>query len=232
MRSSFYFRGMCGRYTLTVSPNELETWFGAKVENTQFKPTWNASPGQDLPVLLKTDHAWFAPMRWGFSVPVGGGQSFMINARSETVTSKQTFKHLASGFRCVVPSNGFYEWQKRGTEKIPHYIHFPHLPLYGMAGIYRPQTLDQDAAFLILTTEPKGIIRTLHERMPLILDQEGVQEWLLNGQDPEIRLNLSEQARTFQAEVYSVSSRVNRIANNGPELLRPEEHAPPLTLFD
>jgi putative SOS response-associated peptidase YedK len=223
---------MCGRYTLTVSPAELETWFGAQAEGVKILPTWNAAPGQDLPVLLKTDHAWFAPMRWGFSIPVGGGQSFVINARSETVTSKSTFKHLASGFRCVIPATGFFEWKKRGSEKIPYYIHFPHHPLYGMAGIYRPETLDQDAAFLILTTEPKGIIRTLHERMPLILDQEGVAEWLRNGQDPELRLNLSEQSRAFTAEAYSVSSRVNRIANNGPELLRPEEHTAPLTLFD
>lgn len=222
---------MCGRYTLKVSREELESWFGASAEMAAYKPTWNAAPGQPLPVLLRNDHTWFAPMRWGFSVPVGGGQSFTINARSETVNSKTTFKHLVSGFRCVIPANGFFEWQKRGNEKIPHYIHFPHLPLFGIAGIYRPHTLEHDAAFLILTTEPKGIIRTLHDRMPLILDKEGVDDWLSRGNDPELRLNLSEQARAYQAEAYSVSNRVNRVQANGPELIQPQEHHPPLTLF-
>ena len=223
---------MCGRYSLAVSTSEIESWFKAELESGDFSPTWNAAPGQVLPVMVRRDRSWLRPMRWGFQVAVGSGSSFVINARTETVGSKSSFKHLANGFRCVIPSTGFYEWQKRGGEKIPYYIHFPDLPVYGMAGIYRPETLEQESSFLILTTEPKGIIRSIHDRMPLVLDREGVEEWLDGGMDVEVRLNLTEQARGFRAEAYTVSNRVNRVGVNGPELVREERHEAPWTLFD
>lgn len=221
---------MCGRGGTGMNFEELSRIL--RYEPFQklldFGPTWNAAPGQQLPVILLVgDTLEMRLMHWGlipsWLKPGEKPKGTPINARSETLAEKPMFRNLVRRNRCVVPMNGFYEWKR--TSKQPYYIHLRDEPIMLMAGLFdyhRDDRSELQGSYTILTTTPNDAMADIHDRMPVILHPDDVREWL----DPEIDEigpleHLFQPIPDDELEMYPVSTAVNNVSNNGPELLEP-----------
>ncbi|HIG84308.1 MAG TPA: SOS response-associated peptidase [Verrucomicrobia bacterium] len=214
---------MCGRYsTGKVSKKKFEDTLSIKLDHIPSR--YNISPGQDNPVITK--HKGIAPlssMRWGL-VPNWAKDPNPkikpINARAETLSEKPSFKELFFKQRCLIPADGYYEWQVLGTDKIPHYIHLPKMPAFAFAGIWDNWQRDNCnplLSYTIITTEAAESIRFIHHRMPVILPEKHWQKWL-NPSFPVHSLPEILQNGRNDCTYRTVSDLVNKVSNDGPEL--------------
>lgn len=131
-------------------------------------------PTNHAPILLEKDNridVTFA--KWGFTNPVGKG--VLINARAETAIEKRTFRESLLSRRCIIPATGFYEWDH---DKNKFYFTIPNKRCLYMAGLYRYEKEEQ--RFVIVTTTANDSMKNIHDRMPLILDEDSVGEWIVN----------------------------------------------------
>lgn len=178
---------MCGRYKLTTSVDELEHYFEAIVSHAgTIEPLVNVTPGMLMPVVaigrdkipVITTFRWGLVPSWSKDPKVG---SKMINARSETITEKPSFAQPFQRRRCIIPSNGFYEWKTENKLKTPHFVHRSDDPIMSFAGIYDrwkyPDGKDL-FTFSIITTVANPIIAHIHERMPVVLNPKEFKTWL------------------------------------------------------
>lgn len=221
---------MCGRYVIKTTPEELADHYEANPEGIGvFRPNYNAAPSQFLPILMEQEgERRFHTFRWGLIPPWAGGQNTgysMINARAESVSSKKSFKKPFLYRRCIVPANGFYEWKKGSSGKIPYFIADSNHTLMNFAGIY--ETGETEAgeplnSFSIITTEANSTMRELHDRMPAILLESEINDWLNPQQhDPQY---LQEFLRPWPGDAttyYRVPAEVNSVRNNHPGLTDP-----------
>lgn len=243
--------GMCGRYVSTRSPEDLVQLFRVtewRPEET-LAPNWNVAPTDEVWAVLerpprdKPDTASvrreLRPLRWGL-VPSWAKDtkigSRMINARVETVHDKPAFRRAFVKRRCLLPADGFYEWQRTKAEdtgkarRQPYFIHPADGQVMALAGLYeywRDPAVKQDddpAAWLmtctILTTEATDVAGRLHPRMPLALTPDHYGAWLdPHHQDPdELRALLTPPANG-DLQARPVSTAVNNTRNKGPQLL-------------
>lgn len=192
------------------------------------QPDYNIPPGVDIWAVRNepgSATAAIARLRWGLipswaQDPKIGNR--MINARSETVAEKPAFKNAFQQRRCVIPADGFFEWQKEGKQRIPYHIHLEDREPFAMAGLWeRWQSPQGDCleSCTILTTTPNQVMRGLHDRMPVILKEERILDWM-NPKTPTEKLKA--MARPYPAKkmrAYPVSPLVNSPRNNGPECL-------------
>ena len=222
---------MCGRVYQTYTDEELYFQYLNKrpLVPLQFTPVYNLCPTQNSPVLLlvNSDRA-IDEMRWQLvpsREPVFNTKLSTINARSETVFDSPLFRDLINGHRCIVPISGFYEWKTEGQRKRPFKIHLQNNAIMSLAGIWdtwRPGTALERRSFSILTTTANPFMREIHDRMPVILDQNVIEDWL----NPELheRKDLQELMKPCPDEWLSkaeVSKLVNSPKNNSPEVLEP-----------
>jgi putative SOS response-associated peptidase YedK len=230
---------MCGRYTLFTPRKDLEDRFGATFE-TDFRPTYNAAPGQGLPVIRNDAPDVFSTLSWGF-VPSWADdpdeRSKPINARAETVAEKPTFREAYERRRCLVPADGFYEWAGDEGSKRPYRVAFEDDRPFAMAGVWaawegtRNQTAlgdfgggDDDRTervetFAVLTTEPNDVVADLHHRMAVVLEPGAEERWLAGESLPD----LLDPHSGDEMHAYPVSTRVNDPANDGPGLVEPAD---------
>lgn len=150
----------------------------------------------------------------------------MINARAETVAEKPAFRTAFKHRRCLVPMAGFYEWQKVGARKVPHYVHLLNAELFAVAGLYEywpgKGGAEPVESFTIITTDANEMMANLHDRMPVIVPESEHVGWL----DPKNEKTdaLRKLLRPYPAaemRAYPVSLRVNNVKNDGPELIEP-----------
>jgi putative SOS response-associated peptidase YedK len=166
-------------------------------------------------------------MRWGL-VPrwsKGDRPSAHINARSETVLEKPTFRAAFLHRRCLLPADGFYEWARSGTKKQPyHFRRRDQLP-FAFAGLWEswtdPETRERLLSCCILTTEANELVRPVHDRMPVILDPTAFDLWLDQASQPDELTTLLRPCRADEMESVAVGSRVNSAKYDGPECLQP-----------
>ena len=223
---------MCGRYAIygpvSRANRDIIEFLG---EELAFQPTYNAAPTQNLPVLRLNAQGGreLTLLRWGLvpswaKDPAIGPR--MINARSETVAEKPAFRTAFRRRRCLVPMCGFYEWQKRRERKVPHFVRLLNAEVFAAAGLYEHWTGKEGAgsieSYTILTTSANEMMRTVHDRMPVILHERDYDMWL----DPrnEDTGSLDGLLGPFPAEemhAYPVSTRVNNTRNNEPALVEP-----------
>jgi len=221
---------MCGRYAVFAGKEKiLETFGVTSDDDSLFEPNFNVAPGSTMPVVLlgKARVKRIGPLRWGlipsWADDISIGYS-MINARSETLMEKPSFKKPFQRQRCIIPASGFYEWQKLGKLKIPYYIRTLDQEVMGFAGLFDKWEKDGQSiySFTIITTESNDLLHPLHERMPVILKKSTYEDWLDPLYDDYIRLNsLLVAYPTERMALYRVSDSVNTSTNNGPELVRP-----------
>ena len=223
---------MCGRYALHSALARIATEFGI-AEAAEFasvaSPGYNIAPGRDVPVCVADydDTRHLRIMRWGL-VPgwardVSIGQR-LINARSETLGEKPAYRSAYRRRRCVVPADGFFEWQKTPTGKQPWYTRRADLRPLAMAGLWEHRERDGEAplvSFTIVTTEANEALRHVHQRMPVLLDDEAIGPWLARGTPAAELATLLRPWPAEQTLTHPVSRLVNNARHDAPDCIGP-----------
>ena len=243
---------MCGRFTLTKQMREIAARFGvhyprgysgpgttepgktvgAETSVPGLQPSvgsarYNIAPTQPVIVVNDTGQRQLVVMQWGL-VPSWakdpGIGNRLINARAETIAEKPAFRAALKKRRCLIPADGFYEWQKTGKVKQPVHIVLKTREPFGFAGLWE-HWASPDGELLtctIITTEVNELLKAVHHRMPVILPREAESVWLdPTIQDPEKLLPLLKPYPSELMEYYPVSRAVNSPANDSPQCIVP-----------
>ncbi|MEI6748697.1 MAG: SOS response-associated peptidase [Bacteroidales bacterium] len=216
---------MCGRFSLTVNEAELNERFLLSGGIEPYEARYNCAPTQSLAVITNTERDKINYLRWGLvpswakDIKIGAK---MINARSETILEKPSFRTAFSRRRCLVPATSFFEW-KQEKVKIPYVIQLIGGEIFSMAGIWdewkNPEGILVQS-FSIITAEANKTMQQLHNRMPVILSKKNEKVWLSE-------LPVSELSKLLQPfpdellEIYAVSNLVNSPLNDVPDVLMP-----------
>jgi len=216
---------MCGRYSFALEDELIWDRFRVRVRTAIYKARYNCAPGQNLAIISNEDLTTLHFFRWGLipswsKDPAIGNR--LINAKAETILEKPSFRNAFRSQRCLVLSDGFYEW-KKGRKKIPYRIQMLDGSSFAMAGIWdRWASPDGEIiqSFAIITTHPNEKIMPIHDRMPAILSAEDEPRWL--GQNPaQDLLNLLKPYPADKMISFPVSGLVNSPKNDSPEILKP-----------
>ena len=215
---------MCGRFVMELTPELIREVFGVTA-TTPLQSSYNIAPTQMVLVVRQvSDHRSLDLMKWGLvpswaKDPAIGNQ--FINARSETVAVKPSFRHAIKYHRCIVPASGFFDWKHEGKAKTPYYFRMKDGSPLGLAGIWEEWQAPDGTlldSFSILTTTANKVVEPVHDRMPVILTPDTYTQWLSHHLTNPA--DLEQLYQPFPAELleaYAVSDRVNSPHNNGPE---------------
>jgi putative SOS response-associated peptidase YedK len=219
---------MCGRFVITSPPAALRQIFGY-IEQPNFPPRHNIAPTQPIPVvILENGVRHFRLMRWGLLPAwVEDPRKFtlLINARSETLLEKPAFRNAMKRRRCLIPADGYYEWQASDTRKRPHFIHRRDGSPIGLAGLAEtwigPNGEELDTVAIV--TAPAGPdLAVLHHRVPVTIAPDDFDRWLdCSSNDAEAVMTLLTAPATGEFVWHEISTRVNRVANDDAQLVLP-----------
>ena len=225
---------MCGRYLLKAPADALRRAFGF-VEQPNLMPRYNIAPTQEVPVIRERrepkSERTLQLLRWGlipyFAEDMKGGAK-LINARSEGIAERSSFREAFRKRRCLVPVDGFYEWRTEGKLKQPYLIQRRDREPFAFAGLWerwspKAQLMDRPYidSFTIVTTGANALLTALHERMPVILAPEDYARWLdRSSSAAELKSLLKPEAKDVLAYV-PVSTRVNAAAPDDAGLIDP-----------
>jgi len=227
---------MCGRYVIISTPEAIRALFRYG-EQPNFPPRYNVAPTQPVPIVRLVDgRRSFTLMRWGLLPSwVKDPKTFplLINARGESVLDKPAFRNAMRRRRCLIPTDGFYEWQASGTTgppKRPYFVRAKRdadggVPPLAFAGLYEtwtgPNGEEVDTAAIITTTANRTL-SAVHERMPVFVAPEAFDLWLdCANVEADVAAALIAPADEALLEVYEVSTAVNRVANDSAVLIAP-----------
>ena len=216
---------MCGRYSLIADLGELARRFKFDGNWLKFESAYNIAPTQDVLTVVGGDARRVGFMRWGLlplwakSASIGNR---MINAKAETVAEKPAFRNALRWRRCLVPADGFYEWQRTGGPKRPMRIVMRSGEPFAFAGlwaVWKDPDGNRIPSCAVITTTANDLLRPIHDRMPVILPRDMEEFWLDVSVDDPIALGSVLRPYADEAmEAYEVSTLVNSAANNRPEL--------------
>lgn len=222
---------MCGRYNLRTSRSQLVDLFGIHVpEDMDLEPRYNIAPTQNSAfVTLESTGLECRTGRWGlvprFVKNIGKMGQPLINARSETIDEKPSFRSAFQHRRCLVPASGFYEWRREGKAKTPFHIHRVDDAPFCMAGLWERWERDDQVidSFTILTTEANPLMASIHNRMPVMLRADEFPVWLDND-IPHPALESLLAPREWEGwEIVPANPLVNSWKNEVPACLQPPE---------
>lgn len=239
---------MCGRYTSKKNPVDIaEEFHAANLVPEDRRPDFNVAPTREVPVVRAEkppeegaqrngEQRELVQMKWGLvpfwaKDPKAGGR--MFNARVETVTSKPAFRSAVKRRRCIVPADGYYEWQKLdGGKKQPYYMTPQDGSSLALAGLWETWGEDDDrlTTFTIITTASAGHLEEIHDRMPFMLPAQAWEQWLdPTVEDVKALLDHPDLQRADSLELRPVGADVGKVANNRPDLIEAIE--PDAVLF-
>jgi putative SOS response-associated peptidase YedK len=220
---------MCGRFSLRSNPRAVAALFDLPAV-PDLVPRYNIAPTQPVAVVGTRPGGQgrgLVMMRWGL-VPrwsKGGRRSALINARSETVLEKPTFRTPFLHRRCLIPADGFYEWARSGTRRQPYHFRHRDQSPFAFAGLWEswsdPETRERLLTCCILTTEANELVRPVHDRMPLIVDPTDFDLWLAQASQPDELTTLLRPCPADVTESMAVGNRVNSPKNDDPECVQP-----------
>jgi len=219
---------MCGRFTLTVDPSQLEDIFPWAIIAPNIFPRYNISPSQPIAAIPNSPDHRMELFRWGLIPSWAKDASIgnrLINARAETIAEKPSFKNSLKKRRCLIPADGFFEWKVSpdGKTKIPYYIRFSSGQAFAFAGLWDLWTAPDSSVVkscTIITTLPNSLISPIHNRMPVILPRESYLHWVEPGEvNPSTIKELLTPFPADQMEAYAVSRGVNDPKNDNPSLV-------------
>ncbi|WPR73641.1 SOS response-associated peptidase [Algoriphagus sp. NG3] len=217
---------MCGRYSLSKSKEELEERFQAEMLS-DINPRYNIAPTQLVPVVTAQSPKGFSYFYWGITPEFGKNRPVaqkLINAKAETIHEKISFKTAFRQRRCIIPTDGFYEWKRLGKKtSVPYRFTLREGELFSFAGIweeYESSNGEIQHTFLILTTTPNEVVSEIHDRMPVILDRNSEKKWLNSYTEEEDLLALLTPYPADSMLSYTVSPLVNSVQNDSPAIIR------------
>ena len=217
---------MCGRYILS-SPAEVVADFCGLPDLPTLDARYNIAPTHEAPIVKRSQgvgrHAAFA--RWGLvpswaKDPAVGNRA--INARSESVRSRPSFRDSFRERRCLIPADGFYEWVKKGPVRQPYLFRPKDAPLLVFVGLWDHWAGPERSfdSFTILTTRANEVVSPIHDRMPVLLDRADQESWLhTDSADVEKLVSLLRPAAAEALESLPVSTYVNSPANDGAQCI-------------
>jgi putative SOS response-associated peptidase YedK len=221
---------MCGRFTLTVDPADLQETFAGFTFPPKFAPRFNIAPSQPILAIpndgkLAADFfVWGLIPSWAKDPTIGNR---LINARGETLAEKPSFRGGFKYKRCLIPADGFYEWKSQpGTKtKIPHFIFLKSRQPFAFAGLWDEWHAPDGGSVrsaTIITAEPNELMATIHNRMPVILPPTAYAQWLdTSPRAPESLFPLIKPFPANEMTAHPVSTLVNSPANERAELVVP-----------
>jgi len=226
---------MCGRYRLSRRKQFIEEHFDADSGEEDWGPRYNIAPTQPIPVIRqnpKEPVREFSLMRWGLIPSSALNHSVaasMINARSETASTKPAFRDALKSRRCLIPADGFYEWMRTGKGKQPYCFEVNDGQLFAFAGLWdrwKDPTGNWVKTCSILTTTPNAVTSTVHDRMPVILEPDSYDLWLDPGmQNVAAVSDLLKPYDARQMRCFPISTRINHVANDDEACSAPVELA-------
>jgi putative SOS response-associated peptidase YedK len=223
---------MCGRYTLRTSGAKLAEAFGVEENLPLFEARYNVAPTQTMPVVRSRAEGGgreLARMRWGLVPSWADDKTIgnkLLNARSESVAKTPAFRAAFRKRRCLVPADGFFEWEKIGRQKHPFLISMSDGRPFAFAGLWETWHKGEEKleSFTILTTQANELLRPLHDRMPVILSPADYGAWLSTEEDPARLPALMHPYAGGDLKAYPVNPVVNSPKYDGPQCV--EEQGP------
>jgi putative SOS response-associated peptidase YedK len=222
---------MCGRFVQASDPGTYAEFF--RVERTvteKLPPSYNVAPTDPVYAVAEHDgERLLGSFRWGL-IPFWAKDRRIaarnINARSETVAEKPAFRDSFASRRCIVPADGFYEWQVKPKGKLPHYLYDPRRRPLALAGLWAgwtdPETGERVRTCTIITGAPNDVVAPIHDRMPVMLAEDAWDRWLsAETADASELAALLTVTPSSALTHHPVSTLVNKVANNVPECIEP-----------
>lgn len=218
---------MCGRFTLVTNLVLWNARFQIEVIPFDMQPRYNIAPGQLIPAIISDQgKRRIGQLKWGL-VPFWSKDEKvgykMINAKSETLREKPAFKNLFARKRCIIPADGFYEWKKVGKEKRPMRIMMKTGEPFAFAGLYDTWTSlegDKLHSCTIITTKPNEVVADIHDRMPVILNEQDEAIWLDREKfDADLLQSLLVPYDHEEMKAYPVPAMVGSPKNDIPECI-------------
>ena len=220
---------MCGRYRLTTKAEELAARYHARMpDDLHVAPSWNVAPGQDALALRsnpETGERSLDALRWGLVPHFAKDPKIahrLVNARAETVDKTPAYRQALAKRRCLIPADGFYEWQKVNGRKVPFHIQMEDGLPFTFAGLWEgwrdPTTGEWLRTCVIITCPASESLQRVHDRMPVILGPERHAAWLGEGPSHSLKAFLV----PYPAErmtLWEVSPQVNSPKRDGPSLI-------------
>ena len=218
---------MCGRFTLTADGQTIQLALGLK-DAPVHQARYNIAPSQPVSVVTNQQPDVLNQFQWGL-IPLWSKDAAiankLINARSETAHEKPSFRDAMRSRRCLIPADGYYEWQAtpNSKHKTPMYIFLDEHELFAFAGlweVWRAPSGEDVHSCTILTTDSNEVTKPIHHRMPVIIDRENYAAWLQSDDERERRALLKPYP-SERMEFYPVTKAVNKPENDSPENIVP-----------
>ena len=225
---------MCGRFTASFEFREIKIRYKLQSDLPLLPRRYNIAPSQEVPVIIRNrGKNELKIMRWGLVpswAPDRSIASRMINARAESITEKPSFRRLVESRRCLIPADGFYEWRREGSGKVPVWFHLKKKEPFAFAGlwdVWRDVEGEILHSFTIITTVPNALLRRIHNRMPVIFDALQARQWLdprLSTRDADIAAVLAPFPSELM-ESHDVSPLVNNPEFDSSDCINPTPDA-------
>ncbi len=221
---------MCGRFTLTIDPTALQEAFPWAIIPDDLLPRYNIAPSQPVAVIPNTGDNTVTMYKWGLIPSWAKDPSIgdrMINARAESLAEKPSFRNAYHRRRCLILSDGFYEWKQNPDlkSKQPMYIQLKNRKPFAFAGLWEVWHASDGSEIkscTIITTQPNELLETIHNRMPVILHPEVYSAWLSSEDRQPAQLDkLLVPYPAADMVAFPVSKMVNRPEVDAPELVKP-----------
>ena len=219
---------MCGRFTITLEPAFFQQEFNLGKVPSEWTPRYNAAPGQNIPVVRNAKLRDVDMLHWGLIPSWAKDKKIgyrMINARSETLQEKPSFRNAFKQRRCLILADGFYEWQKsssQGAPKSPFRFTLKNFQPFAFAGLWEKWGSGEGniVSCTIITCAPNELVGKVHNRMPVILDKDRCWQWLEEGVPDKLQKMLA-PFPSEQMDVYPVSQRVNNPRLDDKDVIEP-----------
>jgi putative SOS response-associated peptidase YedK len=219
---------MCHRYSLTDLSAAVAAFHDLLAEeaDADWTPRYNVALTQRMPVITRrAGKTKLQTMRFGVLAPARSPAEkplLLGNARAETLTTKPAFREAAQFRRCLVPADGFYEWEKAGAARLPHYFSLKDRQPFCFGAIWEAPRGDEPGAFSIVTTTANPLLATIHDRMPVMLGPNSGPAWL--GDEPLSDARLAQLCRPLPADrmtSHRVDPRVNHVRYEAADAMAP-----------
>lgn len=224
---------MCGRFSQGEPSHRISDYFGAYPDDDLPAGMFNVPPTERIRIVVERDgERRLTAARWGFqpSWTDGDAKRSWINARAETAWDSPAFGPALRHTRCIIPADAFYEWDRTASPRQPYAIGPAGAgEMLALAGVWTARR-DAPPTVAILTTAPNALVVPVHDRMPVILPLDVIGAWLDPATEPADLAPMLLGAPDASLRMWPVSTEVNRVTTDGPQLLRPVALAPTLGL--